>query len=171
MKLQLIGAALIGMMAMTSCSVETELTEVAMDSQTFLFEDIYEGWNSATIEMDSEAMIDAQESLDSKEIESIFISSISVSKDDSVGLSQIVGSKLHIMSESEDLPMVTVAVKTEVAEGVNSIELDVIDDVDLKEYMDNGKIYLVLDADFSVDNEMEQPVEAVVKFAFNTAKK
>jgi hypothetical protein len=75
------------------------------------------------------------------------------------------------MSESEDLPMVTVAVKTEVAEGVNSIDLDVIDNVDLKEYMDNGKIYLVLDANFNVDNETEQPVEAVVKFAFNTAKK
>ena len=171
MKLQLIGAALIGTMAMTSCSVETELTEVAMDSQTFLFEDIYEGSNSATIEMDSEAMIRSQESLDSKEIESVFISGVTLTKNDSVGLSEITSSKLQIMSESEDLPMVTVAVKTEVAEGVSSIDLDVIDDVDLKEYMDNGKIYLVLDANFNVDNEMEQPVEAVVKFAFNTAKK
>ncbi len=171
MKLKLFGAALFGVLAMSSCSVETELNEITMDSQTFLFEDIYEGSNSATIEMDSEAMIDAQESLDSKEIESIFISGVTLTKNDSIGLSEITSSKLQIMSESEDLPMVTVAVKTEVAEGVNSIELDVIDDVDLKEYMDNGKIYLVLDANFSVDNEMEQPVEAVVKFAFNTEKK
>ena len=171
MKLQLIGVALIGMMAMTSCSVETELTEVAMDPQTFLFEDIYEGSNSATIEMDSDAMIQSQESLDSKEIESVFISGVTLTKNDSVGLSEITSSKLQIMSESEDLPMVTVAVKTEIAEGVNSIDLDVIDDVDLKEYMDNGKIYLVLDANFNIDNETEQPVEAVVKFAFNTAKK
>ncbi len=170
MKLKLIGAVLLGVIAFSSCSVETELTEVTMDSQTFLFEDIYEGSNSATVEMDAEAMINSQEALKGKSIESVYIAGVTLSKNDSVGLSEITSSKLQIMSESEDLTMVTVAVKTEVSEGATSLELDVIEDMDLKEYMDNGKIYLVLDANFNVDNEVEQPVEAIVKFGFNTAK-
>lgn len=155
---------------MASCSPETESTEVTMDAKTFIFEDIYEGSNSATVEMDSKAMIEEQESIDSDKIESVFISGVTLTKEDSAGLSQVTSSKLQIMSESEDLPMVTVAVITEIAEDSKSVELKIIEEVDIAEYLSNGKIYLVLDANFSEDNEMEQPIDAVIKFDFRLVK-
>lgn len=170
MKLKIIALALLGSMALFSCSTETESTEVEMAAQTFVFEDIYEGSNSATVELDVASIKDSESGLEGKEVESAFLSSIVLSKNDSIGLSQITSSKLQIMSEKEDLPMVTVAVITEFAADSKSIELKVIEDVDLEEYLESGKIYLVLDANFNADNEEGQPFEAVMKFKFNTAK-
>jgi len=170
MKIKLIAAGILSTLFMTSCSPETDSTEITMEAKTFNFEDIYEGSNSATVEMDSKAMIETQESIDSEKIESVFVSGVTLSKNDSLGLSQITSSKLQIMSESEDLPMVTVAVITEVSEDSKSVEMEIIKEVDLEEYLANGKIYLVLDANFSEDNEEEQPVEAVIKFDVRTAK-
>jgi len=170
MKIKLITAGILSTLFMTSCSPETDSTEITMEAKTFTFEDIYEGSNSATVEMDSKAMIETQESIDSEKIESVFVSGVTLSKNDSLGLSQITSSKLQIMSESEDLPMVTVAVITEVSEDSKSVEMEIIKEVDLEEYLANGKIYLVLDANFSEDNEEEQPVEAVIKFDVRTAK-
>ena len=170
MKIKMMAVGILSALFMASCSPETESTEVTMDAKTFTFEDIYEGSNSATVEMDSKAMIEAQESIDSDKIESVFISGVTLTKEDSAGLSQVTSSKLQIMSESEDLPMVTVAVITEIAEDSKSVELKIIEEVDIAEYLSNGKIYLVLDANFSEDNEMEQPIDAVIKFDFRLVK-
>lgn len=170
MKIKMMAVGILSALFMASCSPETESTEVTMDAKTFIFEDIYEGSNSATVEMDSKAMIEEQESIDSDKIESVFISGVTLTKEDSAGLSQVTSSKLQIMSESEDLPMVTVAVITEIAEDSKSVELKIIEEVDIAEYLSNGKIYLVLDANFSEDNEMEQPIDAVIKFDFRLVK-
>ena len=170
MKTKMIAVGILSALFMASCSPETESTEVTMDAKTFTFEDIYEGSNSATVEMDSKAMIEEQESIDSDKMESVFISGVTLTKEDSAGLSQVTSSKLQIMSESEDLPMVTVAVITEIAEDSKSVELKIIEEVDIAEYLSNGKIYLVLDANFSEDNEMEQPIDAVIKFDFRLVK-
>ncbi len=170
MKIKMMAVGILSALFIASCSTETESTEVTMDAKTFTFEDIYEGSNSATVEMDSKAMIEAQESIDSDKIESVFISGVTLTKEDSAGLSQVTSSKLQIMSESEDLPMVTVAVITEIAEDSKSVELKIIEEVDIAEYLSNGKIYLVLDANFSEDNEMEQPIDAVIKFDFRLVK-
>ncbi len=170
MKIKMIAVGILSALFMASCSPETESTEVTMDAKTFTFEDIYEGSNSATVEMDSKAMIEEQESIDSDKMESVFISGVTLTKEDSAGLSQVTSSKLQIMSESEDLPMVTVAVITEIAEDSKSVELKIIEEVDIAEYLSNGKIYLVLDANFSEDNEMEQPIDAVIKFDFRLVK-
>jgi len=170
MKIKMMAVGILSALFMASCSPETESTEVTMDAKTFTFEDIYEGSNSATVEMDSKAMIEEQESIDSDKMESVFISGVTLTKEDSAGLSQVTSSKLQIMSESEDLPMVTVAVITEIAEDSKSVELKIIEEVDIAEYLSNGKIYLVLDANFSEDNEMEQPIDAVIKFDFRLVK-
>ena len=170
MKIKMIAVGILSALFMASCSPETESTEVTMDAKTFTFEDIYEGSNSATVEIDSKAMIEEQESIDSDKMESVFISGVTLTKEDSAGLSQVTSSKLQIMSESEDLPMVTVAVITEIAEDSKSVELKIIEEVDIAEYLSNGKIYLVLDANFSEDNEMEQPIDAVIKFDFRLVK-
>lgn len=170
MKIKMMAVGILSALFIASCSTETESTEVTMDAKTFIFEDIYEGSNSATVEMDSKAMIEAQESIDSDKIESVFISGVTLTKGDSAGLSQVTSSKLQIMSESEDLPMVTVAVITEIAEDSKSVELKIIEDVDIAEYLSNGNIYLVLDANFSEDNEIEQPIDAVIKFDFRLVK-
>jgi len=170
MKIKMMAVGILSALFMASCSPETESTEVTMDAKTFTFEDIYEGSNSATVEMDSKAMIEEQESIDSDKMESVFISGVTLTKEDSAGLSLVTSSKLQIMSESEDLPMVTVAVITEIAEDSKSVELKIIEEVDIAEYLSNGKIYLVLDANFSEDNEMEQPIDAVIKFDFRLVK-
>ena len=170
MKIKMMAVGILSVLFMASCSPETESTEVTMDAKTFTFEDIYEGSNSATVEMDSKAMIEEQESIDSDKMESVFISGVTLTKEDSAGLSLVTSSKLQIMSESEDLPMVTVAVITEIAEDSKSVELKIIEEVDIAEYLSNGKIYLVLDANFSEDNEMEQPIDAVIKFDFRLVK-
>lgn len=170
MKIKMMAVGILSALFMASCSPETESTEVTMDAKTFTFEDIYEGSNSATVEIDSKAMIEEQESIDSDKMESVFISGVTLTKEDSAGLSQVTSSKLQIMSESEDLPMVTVAVITEIAEDSKSVELKIIEEVDIAEYLSNGKIYLVLDANFSEDNEMEQPIDAVIKFDFRLVK-
>jgi hypothetical protein len=157
--------------SLVSCSVETETTELVIESQTFTFEDIYEGSNSATIELDMAALTGANENITGKDIERAFISSVKLTKNDSVGFADISSTKLQLMGEGENTPMVTVGINNEVDGLSKDVSLEIIQDVDLTEYIKGGKVYLILDGNFKADNEEYQDVKATITFGVDTELK
>ena len=124
-----------------SCSVETDSNELELGVQTFTFEDIYEGSNTSTIEVDVNSIIVSDEALSGKEIESVSIASITLMKEDSVGLGEISSSKMQIMGDGEDTPMVMVGVNSSMEGASSSAELDLLEEVDFDEYIHQKNLY------------------------------
>ena len=155
---------------LASCSVVTESTELSLESQTFTFEDIFEGPNSATVEVDLKSILDANEQLKGKEIEAANISSIVLMKNDSLGFSEITSAKLQVMADGEETPMVATGVNTSIDGSAKEVSLDIIDEVELEEYVKEGKIYFILDGNFAEDSDEYVDVDVKITFNIETEK-
>jgi len=157
--------------AISSCSVATVDNELSVPNQTFSFEDVFEGSNTAnSIELDLNPIISAEEKLKGKEVESVNVKSITLTKNDSIGFSEISSVKMQVMGDGEDAPMLTVGVLNKVDSLSKSIELEIVDEVELEEYIEAGKIYLILDGDFKPECEEYQDVDASINFNVKTVK-
>lgn len=163
--------ASIAAFAFASCSVVTESTELSLETQTFTFEDIFEGPNSATVEVDLKPLMEANENLKGKEIEGASIKSIVLMKEDSLGFSEISSAKLQVMADGEETPMVAAGVNTSIDGSSKEVTLDIMDEVELEEYLKEEKIYLILDGNFAEDSDEYVDVKAKIIFSIDTEKK
>jgi hypothetical protein len=143
--------------SISSCSVATKSVEAESAKQTFKFEDIYSDGNESSLTISVKDFLDNK--VEAENIETAEIKSITVSKNDSIGLSEINSAKLHIMGESEELTMITVGVATSIEEGAKSVTLKIMDDVDVSEYLKAENVTLVLDVNYLNDNENTQNFE------------
>lgn len=165
MKLKFINTIVVAValgIGVSSCSVATKSLEVESASQTFTFEDIFSDGNEASVTLPVKELLDNK--AEAGNIEEAEIKSITVSKNDSIGLSEINSAKLHLMGESEELTMVTVGVATSIEEGANSVTLKIMDDVDVSKYLKADNVTLVLDVNYLNDNENNQDYEVGINF-------
>ena len=144
----------------SSCSVATKSVEVESALQTFQFEDIYSDGNTASLTVVVSDLLSNKAEI--ANIESAGVKSITLSKNDSVGLSEINSAKLHIMGE--ELPILTVGLITSIEEGVKSVTLEIIDDVEISDYLKDESVTLVLDVNYLNDNENTQKFEVGINF-------
>ena len=157
-------------LTMLSCSVATESKELEVPSQTFSFEDIYEGGNEATIVLNMKELISSAKDIGIESIEDASMKSITLTKDDSVGFGDIVGAKFMLSADNEDIEMVTVGMLTEIEAGAKTITLSLMDNVELGEFLKEENVYLTMDANFNKDLEEVQKINAGIKFDVGVEK-
>ena len=85
-----------------------------------------------------------------------------LSKNDSIGLSEINSAKLHIMGEK--LPILTVGLITSIEEGAKSVTFEILDDLEIEDYLKAENITLVLDVNYLNDNDNSQKFEVGINF-------
>jgi hypothetical protein len=161
-----VGSAIL--VGVASCSVATDTVELEAPNQSFTLEDIFEGGNTASTELNVADLLAANSSITEENLEDALFKSVTISKMDSLGLSQIRGIKLSIMSDN--LPTIAVANKDNLDGSKNTLDLDVLKDVELVDYLKEETIYLILDVDYNADLEEIQNIEAGIKFDIEVEK-
>ena len=173
MKLNYLKSIILGstfLLALGSCSVATETVEFEAPSQTFEFEDIYEGGgNAATVESNMKELLASDETLSKDNIESAILKGFTVSKNDSLGLSEVRGIKISLMCD--ELDMIDVALKSGMSETGSTVELEILKDVDVSEYLAKDIVYVIMDTDYTVDKESIEKFEVGIKFGIEVEKK
>ena len=173
MKLNYLKSIILGstlLVALGSCSVATETVEFEAPVQTFEFEDIYEGGgNTATVEINMKELLAANESLSQDNMESAVLKGFTVSKNDSLALSELKGIKISLMCD--ELDMIDVALKTGMTETGNTVELEILKDVDVSEYLSKDIVYVIMDTDYAVDKETIEKFEVGINFGIEVEKK
>lgn len=144
----------------SSCSVATKSVEVESASQIFQFEDIYSEENTASLTVIVTDLLSNKVEIGN--MESAGIQSITLSKNDSIGLSEINSAKLHIMGEK--LPILTVGLITSIDEGAKSVTFEILDDLEIEDYLKAENITLVLDVNYLNDNDNSQKFEVGINF-------
>jgi hypothetical protein len=146
-----------------SCSVVTETISLETPAQTFNISDIFEGGgNSATQELNIKELLESNPMITKEKMEEAILSSVTISKTDSAGLSAVRGAKLSF--SSDDLPMVAVANKNDITGADKELTLDILDDTEIAEYLNPDVIYVTLDIDYTADQDETQVVSASIKF-------
>ena len=146
----------------SSCSVATETVEVEVAKQTLAFEYITEGGNEMSVTLNVAEMLGA--GINVENIEEASIKSITVMKNDSIGLSEINEAKLQLMGESEDLTMVTVGVADSIPAGATDVTLSIMDEVEVAKYLKEDNLTIVLDLTYIKDQDLLQNYEVGIKF-------
>jgi dihydroxyacetone kinase DhaKLM complex PTS-EIIA-like component DhaM len=79
------------------------------------------------------------------------LTSASVTPNDSLGFANINAFIVSFASDNEDVSMQEAAVKNPLEEGATAASLNVAPDAELGEIMEEGKVYVILDADLAED--------------------
>ena len=151
--LKSIGIAAISVLMITSCSGPGEMHEYAVNDLEFSLEGpLFAGPNSGQAEI----AVDLTEFLGDAYVEGMRISdarlkSATVVPNDSLGFDQVNAFIVSFASDNEDVSMQEAAVKNPLEEGAAEASLDVAAEAELGEIMEEGKVYVVLDADLAED--------------------
>jgi len=136
-----------------SCSGPGEVHEYAVSDLEFTIEGpLFAGPNSGQ----AEVTVDLKEILgdayaDGMRISDARLTSAEVIPNDSLAFSNVSAFIVSFASDNEDVSMQEAAVKNPLEEGAVSARLDVAPEAELGELMEEGKVYVVLDADLSDD--------------------
>jgi len=139
--------------AAVSCSGPGEVHEYAVSDLEFTLEGpLFAGPNSGQTEI----IVDLKEILGEAYSEDMRISdarttSAEVFPNDSLGFTDVSAFIVSFASDNEDVSMQEAAVKNPLEEGTASARLDVAAEAELGELMEEGKVYVVLDADLLED--------------------
>lgn len=148
-----IGIAAVSILMITSCSGPGEMHEYAVNDLEFSLEGpLFAGPNSgqAEIAVDlTEVLGDAY--VDGMRISDARLKSATVVPNDSLGFDQINAFIVSFASDNEDVSMQEAAVKNPLENGAAEASLDVAGEAELGEIMEEGKVYVVLDADLAED--------------------
>ena len=151
--LKSIGIAAISVLMITSCSGPGEMHEYTVDDLEFSLEGpLFAGPNSGQAEI----AVDLTEVLGDAYVEGMRISdarlkSATVVPNDSLGFDQVNAFIVSFASDNEDVSMQEAAVKNPLEEDAAEASLDVAVEAELGEIMEEGKVYVVLDADLAED--------------------
>ena len=151
--LKSIGVAAISVLMITSCSGPGEMHEYTVNDLEFSLEGpLFAGPNSGQAEI----AVDLTEVLGDAYVEGMRISdarlkSATVVPNDSLGFDQVNAFIVSFASDNEDVSMQEAAVKNPLQEGASETSLDVAAEAELGEIMEEGKVYVVLDADLAED--------------------
>lgn len=146
----------------SSCSVATETVEVEVATQTLSYEYIMEGSNEMSVTLNVAEMLGEGVTID--DIEEATINSITIKKNDSLGMSEINQAKVQLMGESEDLTMITVAVSDSIVATAKEVNLSILDEVEIAKYLKEDNVTIVLDLSYIKDQDMEQDYDVHIKF-------
>lgn len=145
----------------SSCSVATVTEVVEVEKQTLTYEYIMEGSNEMSVTLNVSEMLGEGVTID--DIEEASINSIIIKKNDSLGLSEINEAKVQLLGESEDLTMVTVAVSDSILATDKEIELTVLDETEIGDYLKEENVTVVLDLSYINDQDLEQDYDIYIK--------
>jgi len=151
--LKSIGIAAISVLMITSCSGPGEMHEYTVNDLEFSLEGpLFAGPNSGQAEI----AVDLTEVLGDAYVEGMRISdarlkSATVVPNDSLGFDQVNAFIVSFASDNEDVSMQEAAVKNPLEEDAAEASLDVAVEAELGEIMEEGKVYVVLDADLAED--------------------
>lgn len=139
--------------AAVSCSGPGEVHEYAVSDLEFILEGpLFAGPNSGQTEI----IVDLKEILgeaysDGMRISDARLTSAEVFPNDSLGFTDVSAFIVSFASDNEDVSMQEAAVKNPLEDGAVSARLDVAPEAELGELMEEGKVYVVLDADLLED--------------------
>jgi len=151
--LKSIGIAAISVLMITSCSGPGEMHEYTVNDLEFSLEGpLFAGPNSGQAEI----AVDLTEVLGDAYVEGMRISdarltSATVAPNDSLGFANINAFVVSFASDNEDISMQEAAVKNPLEDGAAEASLNVAPEAELGEIMEEGKVYVVLDADLVDD--------------------
>jgi len=147
------GIIAVSVLMATSCSGPGEVHDYAVNELEFSLEGpLFAGPNGAQ----NEILIDLADVLGEAYEEGMRISdarlkTATVFPQDSLGFAQINAFVVAFASDNEDVSMQEAAVKNPLEEGATEAVLDVAAEAELGEIMEDGKVYVVLDADLAED--------------------
>jgi len=151
--LRTIGIVAVSVFMVASCSGPGEIHEYSVNDLEFSLEGpLFAGPNSgqAEIAVDlAEALGDAY--VDGMRISDARLTSATVAPNDSLGFANINAFVVAFASDNEDISMQEAAVKNPLEDGAAEASLDVAPEAELGEIMEEGKVYVVLDADLAED--------------------
>ena len=154
---------------MNSCSVATENIEVEQIKQNFVFEDIDEGSNAAQLDINSSTVFYANEEITAENIHKATISSIEISKNDSLSFSEIESVTFSVLGDENS--MVSIALLNPIPEDSKTIKLEFSEEADIMPYIKEGDFYLILDATFKTeDYENKKTLSATIKYNVEVTK-
>ena len=145
--------AIAALLIITGCTGPGEMHEYSVNELEFSLEGpLFAGPNSdqAEISIDlSDALGDAY--VEGMRISDARLKSATVLPNDSLGFNQVNAFVVSFASDNEDISMQEAAVKNPLEEGAITASLDVAPEAELGEIMEEGKVYVVLDADLAED--------------------
>ena len=150
---KIIAVYAIAALLITGCSGPGEMHEYSVNELEFSLEGpLFAGPNSGQAEIS----IDLSDALGDTYVEGMRISdarltSASVTPNDSLGFANINAFIVSFASDNEDVSMQEAAVKNPLDGGATEASLNVAPEAELGEIMEEGKVYVVLDADLAED--------------------
>ncbi len=147
------GIIAVSVLMATSCSGPGEVHEYAVNDLEFSLEGpLFAGPNGAQTEI----LVDLAEVLgeayeEGMRISDARIKTATVVPNDSMGFFQVNAFVVAFASDNEEVSMQEAAVKNPLDEGAAEAILDVAPEAELGEIMEDGKVYVILDADLSED--------------------
>ena len=150
---KIIAVYAIAALLITGCSGPGEMHEYSVNELEFSLEGpLFAGPNSGQAEIS----IDLSDALGDTYVEGMRISdarltSASVTPNDSLGFANINAFIVSFASDNEDVSMQEAAVKNPLDGGATEASLNVAPEAELGEIMEEGKVYVILDADLAED--------------------
>ena len=150
---KIIAVYAIAALLITGCSGPGEMHEYSVNELEFSLEGpLFAGPNSGQAEIS----IDLSDALGDTYVEGMLISdarltSASVTPNDSLGFANINAFIVSFASDNEDVSMKEAAVKNPLDGGATEASLNVAPEAELGEIMEEGKVYVILDADLAED--------------------
>lgn len=147
------GIVAVSVLMTTSCSGPGEIHEYAVNDLEFSLEGpLFAGPNGAQAEISIDlADILGEAFEEGMRISDARLKTASVFPQDSLGFAQINAFVVAFASDNEDVSMQEAAVKNPLEEGAAEAVLNVASEAELGEIMEDGKVYVVLDADLAED--------------------
>ena len=147
------GIVAVSVLMVTSCSGPGEVHEYEVNDLEFSLEGpLFAGPNGAQTEISIDlADVLGEAFEEGMRISDARLKTATVFPHDSLGFSQINAFVVAFASDNEDVSMQEAAVKNPLEEGAAEAVLDVAPEAELGEIMEDGKVYVVLDADLAED--------------------
>ena len=147
------GIVAVSVLMITSCSGPGEVHEYAVNDLEFSLEGpLFAGPNGAQTEISIDlADVLGEAFEEGMRISDARLKTATVFPHDSLGFAQINAFVVAFASDNEDVSMQEAAVKNPLEEGAAEAILDVAPEAELGEIMEDGKVYVVLDADLAED--------------------
>jgi len=143
----------ISLVVMASCSGPGEIYEYTVNDLEFNLEGpLFAGPNSgqAEIEIDLASVVGGTYE-EGMRISDATLKAASVVPNDSMGFAEVNAFVVSFASDNEDVSMQEAAVKNPLEEGETAATLNVAPEAELGEIMEDGKVYVILDADLAED--------------------
>jgi hypothetical protein len=147
------GIVAVSVLMITSCSGPGEVHEYAVNDLEFSLEGpLFAGPNGAQTEISIDlADVLGEAFEEGMRISDARLKTATVFPHDSLGFAQINAFVVAFASDNEDVSMQEAAVKNPLEQGAAEAILDVAPEAELGEIMEDGKVYVVLDADLAED--------------------